>query len=152
MVVRGTPSPSRRPRSINLQDGFIPHVENDSISIPHPHEMAQPVAPSPILDRQLSIESEPPLMMRDPGVRHEIVPSEPGSPGSTTISQFELVSDPSGSVSRQSRKKRRSLSVIPKPSVATTHPRPGPGGILPARESRPASRGVPHGRGAREST
>ncbi len=145
MVVRGTPSPSRRPRSINLQDGFIPHVENDSISIPHPHEMAQPVAPSPILDRQLSIESEPPLMMRDPGVRHEIVPSEPGSPGSTTISQFELVSDPSGSVSRQSRKKRRSLSVIPEAVSGDNTPAAELRSISSGRGSRPASASVSHG-------
>jgi hypothetical protein len=97
------------------QDGFIPpRAENDyTIRLPPPHEMAQPVAPSsPTLDRQPSMESEP-LMVRDPGVRHEIAPLEPESPGSTTISQFELVSDPSGSVSRQSRRKRRSLSVIP---------------------------------------
>jgi hypothetical protein len=145
MVVRDTPSPSRRPRSINLQDGFIPHAENDStIRLPHPYEMAQPVAPSPTLDRQLSIESEP-LMVRDPGVRHEIVPLEPESPGSTTISQFELVSDPSGSVSRQSRKKRRSLSVIPEAVSSDNTPAAELRSISSGRGSRPASASVSHG-------
>ncbi len=122
IVVRDTPSPSRRPRSIIPQDGFIPHAENDStIRLPPPYGMAQPIAPSSLtLDRQPSMESEP-LMVRDPGGRHEIVPLEPESPGSTTISQFEIVSDPSGSVSRQSRRKR-SLSVIPEAASGDNTP------------------------------
>jgi hypothetical protein len=107
IVVRDSQSPFRHPRSIIPPDGFIPRAEsNSTIRLPPPHEMAQPVAPSsPTLDRQPSMESEP-LMVRDPGVRHEIVPE---SPGSTTISQFELVSDPSGSISRSSRRKRGSV-------------------------------------------
>lgn len=146
MVVRDAPSPSRRPRSIIPPDGFIPHIESDStIRLPPPHGMAQPVAPSsPTLDRQPSMESEP-LMVRDPGVRHEVVPLEPGSPGSTTISQFELVSDPSGSVSRQSRRKRRSLSVIPESVSSDNTPAAQLRSIPTDRGSRPTSASVSHG-------
>ena len=141
-VVRDTPSPSRRPRSIVPHDGYIPYAENDStIPLPPPHGMAQPVAPSsPALDRQPSIESEP-LMVRNPGVRHEIVP-EPESPGSTTISQFEIVSDPSGSVSRQSRRKRRSLSVIPESVSGDNTPAAELRSIPTDRGSRPTSSSV----------
>jgi hypothetical protein len=111
--VRNTPSPSHHPETIIPQDGFIPRAENDSsIRLPPPHEMVPPVSPtSPTFVRQ-ELESSP-LMVRNPGARHEFVPLEPESPGSTTISQFELVSEPNGSVSRPSRRKRRSLSVIP---------------------------------------
>ena len=146
IVVRDAPSPSRRPRSIFPQDGFIPRAENDStIRLPPPYEMTQPVAPSsPTLDRQPSMESEP-LMVRDPGVRHEIVPLEPESPGSTTISQFELVSDPSGSVSRQSRRKRRSLSVIPESVSSDNTPAVELRSIPSDRGSRPTSASVSHG-------
>lgn len=140
LVVRDFQSPSRRPKSIIPHDGFIPRAENDSsIRLPPPHGMAQPLAPSsPILNRQPSVESEP-LMVRDPGVRHEIVPLELESPGSTTISQFELVSDPSGSVTRPSRRKRRSLSVIPE-SVS--------GDNTPAAEVR----SIPTDRGSRSTS
>jgi hypothetical protein len=143
IVVRDAPSPSRRPRSIVPQDGFIPRAENDStIRLPPPHEMAQPIAPSsPALDRQPSMESEP-LMVRDPGVRYEIVPE---SPGSTTISQFELVSDPSGSVSRQSRRKRRSLSVIPESVSGDNTPAVELRSIPTDRGSRPTSANVSRG-------
>jgi hypothetical protein len=145
-VVRDAPSPSRRPRSIIPQDGFIPHAENDStIRLPPPYEMGQRVAPSsPSLDRQPSMESEP-LMVRDPGVRHESFPFEPESPGSTTISQFELVSDPSGSVSRQSRKKRRSLSVIPESVSGDNTPAAELRSIPTDHGSRPTSASVSHG-------
>ena len=113
-VVRNTPSPSHHPENIIPPDGFIPRAENDStIRLPPPHEMERTLSPtSPTLVRQASMESGP-LMVRNPGSRRDIVPLEPESPGSTTISQFELVSEPSGSVPRQSRRKRRSLSVIP---------------------------------------
>jgi hypothetical protein len=113
VLVRNTPSPSHHPETIIPQDGFIPRAENDStIRLPPPHEMVPPVSPtSPTFGRQ-ELESSP-LMVRNPGARHEFVPLEPESPGSTTISQFELVSEPNGSVSRPSRRKRRSLSVIP---------------------------------------
>jgi hypothetical protein len=109
--VRNTLSPPHHPETIIPQDGFIPRAENDStIRLPPPHEMERLV--SPTLVRQASMESEP-LMVRNPDTRHEFVPLEPESPGSTTISQFELVSEPNGSISRPSRSKRRSLSVIP---------------------------------------
>ncbi len=146
MVVRDVQSPSRRPRSMIPQDGFIPHAENDStIRLPPPSLMAQPVAPSsPTLDRQPSMESEP-LMVRNPGVRHEIAPLEPESPGSTTISQFELVSDPSGSVSRQPRRKRRSLSVIPESVSGDNTPSVELRSIPTDRGSRPTSASVSHG-------
>ena len=146
VVVRDPPSPSRHPRSIVPQDGFIPRAESDStIRLPPPHEMAQPVSPSsPILDRQPSMESAP-LMVRDPGVRHEIAPLEPESPGSTTISQFELVSDPSGSVSRQSRRKRRSLSVIPESVSSDNTPAVELRSIPTDRGSRPTSASVSYG-------
>jgi hypothetical protein len=114
IVVRNTPSPSHHPESIIPPEGFIPHAASDStIRLPPPHEMVRAVSPtSPTLNRQASMESEP-LMVRIAEVRQDVVPLEPGSPGSTTISQFELVSEPNGSISRPSRKKRRSLSVIP---------------------------------------
>lgn len=170
IVVSDAQSPSRRPRSIIPQDGFIPIAENDStIRLPPPYGMAQHVASSsptlvrqqssspalvrqqsssqtlvrqptssPTLDRQPSMESEP-LMVRDPGVRHEIVPE---SPGSTTISQFELVSDPSGSVSRR---KRRSLSVIPESVSGDNTPAVELRSIPSDRGSRPTSASVSHG-------
>jgi hypothetical protein len=147
IIVRDAPSPSRRLRSIIPPDGFIPRVESDStIRLPPPHGMVPPVAPSsPTLDRQPSMESEP-LMVRDPGVRHEVVPLEPESPGSTTISQFELVSDPSGSVSRQSRRKRRSLSVIPESVSGDNTPAAELRSIHTDRGSpRPTSASVSHG-------
>lgn len=146
IVVRDVQSPSRRPRSIIPQDGFIPRVGSDStIHLPPAYGMAQPVAPlSPTVNRQPSVESEP-LMVRDPGVRHEIVPLEPESPGSTTISQFELVSDPSGSVSRQSRRKRRSLSVIPESVSGDNTPSAELRSIHTDRGSRPTSASVSHG-------
>ncbi|KAH9965970.1 hypothetical protein BC827DRAFT_1355004 [Russula dissimulans] len=114
IVVRNTPSPSPHPESIIPPDGFIPHAASDStIRLPPPHEMVRAISPtSPTLNRQASTESEP-LMVRIAEVRRDVVPLEPESPGSTTISQFELVSEPNGSISRPSRKKRRSLSVIP---------------------------------------
>ena len=114
IVVRNTPSPSHHPESIIPPEGFIPHAASDStIRLPPPHEMVRAVSPtSPSLNRQASMESEP-LMVRIAEVRQDVVPLEPESPGSTTISQFELVSEPNGSISRQSRRKRRSLSVIP---------------------------------------
>jgi hypothetical protein len=146
IIVREAPSPSHRPKSIVPQDGFIPHAEDDStIRLPPPYGMTQPIAPSsPTLDRQSSMESEP-LMVRDPGVRHEIVPLEPESPGSTTISQFELVSDPSGSVSRQSRRRRRSLSVIPESVSGDNTPSAELRSIPTDRGSRPTSASVSHG-------
>lgn len=145
IVVRDAQSPSRRPRSIIPHDGFIPHAENDStIRLPPPHGMAQPIArSSPTLDRQQSTESEP-LMVRDPGVRQNF-PLEPESPGSTTISQFELVSDPSGSVSRQSRRKRRSLSVIPESVSGDNTPSVELRSIPTDRGSRPTSASVSYG-------
>ncbi len=57
----------------------------------------------------LSPASTEPLMVPDPAVRPQSDPIEPESPGSTTISQFELASDPTP---RLSRMNRPSLSVI----------------------------------------
>jgi hypothetical protein len=144
IVVRDTPSPSRHPRSIVPQDGFIPHAEYDStIRLPPPHEMAEPVAPSsPTFDTPASMT---PLMVRDPSVRHDVVPMEPESPGSTTISQFELVSEPNGSVSRQSRRKRRSLSVIPEAVSGDNTPAGELRSIPSDRGSRLGSASVSHG-------
>jgi hypothetical protein len=52
-------------------------------------------------------------MVQDPGVRHEVVPLEPESRGSTTISQFELVSDPSAPVpGGHARRKMAILGII----------------------------------------
>jgi hypothetical protein len=107
VVVRNTPSPTHHPESIIPQDGFIPHADNGStIRLPPPHEMAPPIAPSS------PAGSTEPLMVPNPAVRHDFVPVEPESPGSTTISQFELVSEPSGSITRPSRRNKPSLSVI----------------------------------------
>ena len=146
-VVHNTPSPPHHLETIIPPDTFIPHAENDStIRLPPPHEMARAVSPtSPTLVRQGSMESEP-LMIRNPGTRHEVVPLEPESPGSTTISQFELVSEPSGSVSRQSRRKRRSLSVIPEVVSAENTPAGNTRSISRDSGSRPASSpSVSHG-------
>jgi hypothetical protein len=146
IVVRDMPSPSRHPNSIIPPDGFIPRAGNDStIRLPPPHEMGQPIAPSsPTFDRPASMDAEP-LMVREPGVRHDIVPMEPESPGSTTISQFELVSEPNGSVSRQSRRKRRSLSVIPEAVSGENTPAGEVRSIHTDRGSRLASGSVSHG-------
>ena len=147
IVVHNSPSPPYHPETIIPPDGFIPRAENGStIRLPPPHEMARTVSPtSPALVRQESMESEP-LMIRNPGTRHEVVPMEPESPGSTTISQFELVSEPSGSVSRQSRKKRRSLSVIPEVVSAENTPAGNTRSISRSSGSRPASSpSVSHG-------
>lgn len=146
-VVRDTPSPSRRPRSVIPQDGFIPHLGSDStIRLPPPYEMGQMAQPavsrSSSFDRTPSMGTESPLMVRDPGVRHEVVPLEPVSPGSTTISQFELVSEPNGSVSRHSRRKRRSLSVIPE-AVSGENTPAGEFRSIPTDRGSPAS--VSHG-------
>lgn len=150
-VVHNTPSPPHHPETIIPPDTFIPHAENDStIRLPPPHEMARTVSPrtvssTPTLLRQVSMESEP-LMIRNPGTRHEVVPLEPESPGSTTISQFELVSEPSGSVSRQSRRKKRSLSVIPEVVSAENTPAGNTRSISRDSGSRPASSpSVSHG-------
>jgi len=147
IVVHNTLSPPHHPETIIPPDGFIPRAENDStIRLPPPHEMARAVSPtSPTLVRQASMESQP-LMIRNPDTRHEIVPLEPESPGSTTISQFELVSEPNGSVSRQSRRKRRSLSVIPEVVSAENTPSGNPRSISGDSGSRPASSpSVSHG-------
>jgi hypothetical protein len=144
--VRNTPSPSHHPENIIPQDGFIPHAENDStIRLPPPHEMVPPLSPtSPTFDRQESMESEP-LMVRNPGARHEFVPLEPESPGSTTISQFELVSEPNGSVSRSSRRKRRSLSVIPEAVSGENTPVGNPRSMSRDSGSPASSASVSHG-------
>ncbi len=99
-VVRNTPPPNL---NIIPNDGFIPHADNQStIRLPPPHEMVPPLSPA----------GTEPLMVPNPAVRPQSVPIEPESPGSTTISQFELVSDPTGSIPRPSRRNRPSLSVI----------------------------------------
>ncbi|KAI0304141.1 hypothetical protein BC826DRAFT_981717 [Russula brevipes] len=146
-VVRDISSPSHHPENIIPPDGFIPHAGNDStIRLPPPHEMVPPIAPSsPILERPASMDSEP-LMVRNRDVRHDFVPLEPESPGSTTISQFDLVSEPNGSASRQSRRKRRSLSVIPESVSSDNTPAGGSRSISMDHGSRPpSSMGVPHG-------
>ncbi|KAH9179742.1 hypothetical protein EDB89DRAFT_2062782 [Lactarius sanguifluus] len=109
VVVRNTPSPSHHPDNIIPPEGFIPLADNEStIRLPPPHEMVPTVAPSSPVS---PVDTEP-LMVPNPGVRPDHFPFEPESPGSTTISQFELVSEPSGSIPRPSRKNRPSLSVI----------------------------------------
>ncbi|KAH9049084.1 hypothetical protein EDB84DRAFT_1657628 [Lactarius hengduanensis] len=107
VVVRNTPSPSHHPENIIPPEGFIPLADNESIiRLPPPYEMVPTVAPSSPVS---PVDTEP-LMVPNPGVRPDYF--EPESPGSTTISQFELVSEPSGSIPRPSRKYRPSLSVI----------------------------------------
>ncbi|KAF8272462.1 hypothetical protein EI94DRAFT_1718097 [Lactarius quietus] len=108
VVVRNTPPPPH-PENIIPPDGFIPHADNGStIRLPPPHEMVPTVAPS----SPVSPAGTEPLMVPNPGVRPDYVPFEPESPSSTTISQFELVSEPSGSITRPSRRNKPSLSVI----------------------------------------
>ncbi|KAI0307199.1 hypothetical protein B0F90DRAFT_535712 [Multifurca ochricompacta] len=150
IVVRDTPSPSHHSDNIIPQDGFIPRADNDStIRLPPPHGMVRPIAPassSPRPDRPVSIDGEP-LMVPNPGTRLDFVPiMEPESPGSTTISQFELVSEPNGSVSRPSRKKRTSLSVIPETVSGGNTPADHVRSISADPVSRPASSAsIPHG-------
>jgi hypothetical protein len=142
VAVRNTPSPPHHPDTIIPPDGFIPRADNDStIRLPPPHEMARPVAPSsPGLESVASVDAEP-LMVPNPSVRHDLVPAEPGSPGSTTISQFELVSDPNGAVFRTSRKNRTSprLSVIPESVSGSNTPADRARSISIDPASRPAS-------------
>lgn len=145
MVVRDAPSPLHRPESIIPQDVIIPHMGSDStIRLPPPHGMERVIPhSSPTLHRSASIETEP-LMVPNPGVRHDYV-QEPVSPGSTTISQFELVSEPNGSVSRPSRKKRSPLSDIPEVASGDNTPAGGSRSISIDRGSRPASASIPPG-------
>jgi hypothetical protein len=140
VVVRNTPSPSRHPENIIPPDGFIPLADNGStIRLPPPHEMVPPVAPS-------SPAVTEPLMVPNPGVRPDFVPFEPESPGSTTISQFELVSEPSGPVMRPSRRTRPSLSVIAESVSSHNTPadRARSISVDPASRS-PSSASVPYG-------
>ena len=110
VVVRNTPPHPHHPENIIPPDGFIPHADMGStIRLPPPHEMVPPVAPS----SPVSHADTEPLMVPNPGVRPDYFPFEPESPGSTTISQFELVGEPSDSVTRPSRRNKPSLSVIP---------------------------------------
>ena len=139
VVVRNTPSPTHHPESIIPQDGFIPLADNGStIRLPPPHEMAPPIAPS-------SPAGTEPLMIPNPGVRPDFVP-EPESPGSTTISQFELVSEPSGSITRPSRRNKPSLSVIDESVSGQNTPadRARSISVDPASRS-PSSASVPYG-------
>ena len=141
VVVRNAPPPSHHPESIIPPDGFIPHADNGSkIRLPPPHEMAPPIAPS-------SPAGTEPLMVPNPGVRPDFVPFEPESPGSTTISQFELVSEPSGST-RPSRRNRPSpsLSVIAESVSSHNTPADRARSISVDPASRPpSSASVPYG-------
>ncbi|KAI9508907.1 hypothetical protein F5148DRAFT_1191375 [Russula earlei] len=145
-VVRHTQSPIQHPESVIPPDSFIPHAGNDStIRLPPPHEMVRVVSPtSPTLNRQASVDSEP-LMVRNPDVRQDVVPLEPESPVSTTISQFELVSEPNDSISRPSRRKRRSLSVIPEVVSGDNTPAGGSRSVSVDRGSPNSSASVPQG-------
>ncbi|KAI9448071.1 hypothetical protein H4582DRAFT_58651 [Lactarius indigo] len=143
VVVRNTPSPSHHPENIIPPEGFIPLADNEStIRLPPPHEMVQPVAPSSPVS---PVDTEP-LMVPNPGVRPDFVPFEPESPGSTTISQFELVSEPSGSIPRPSRKNRPSLSVIAESVSGNNTPADRARSISVDPAPRPpSSASVPHG-------
>ncbi|KAH9977822.1 hypothetical protein BGW80DRAFT_1284371 [Lactifluus volemus] len=135
-----TTSPSHHPHSIIPQDGFIPLASNDSvIRLPPPHEMASPVAPSsPVLERPASVGAAP-LMVPDPGVRRDRAPTEPGSPGSTNISEFELVSQPNDASSRPSRRNEARLDVIPEVVSGSNTPADRARSISIGPASRPAS-------------
>jgi hypothetical protein len=142
VVVRNTPPPSYHPENIIPPDGFIPLADNGStIRLPPPHEMVPPIAPS-------SPAGTEPLMVPNPGVRPDIVSFEPESPGSTTISQFELVSEPSGSImhDRPSRRNRQSLSVIAESVSSNNTPVDRARSISVDPASRPpSSASVPYG-------
>jgi hypothetical protein len=140
VVVRNTPSPSHRPENIIPQEGFIPHADNEStIRLPPPYGMAPPIAP-------FSPAGTEPLMVPNPSVRPDFVPFEPESPGSTTISQFELVSEPSGSITRPSRRNRPSLSVIDESVSSNNTPADRARSISVDPASRPpSSASVPYG-------
>ncbi|TFY77618.1 hypothetical protein EWM64_g6396 [Hericium alpestre] len=157
-------SPLRHPASIIPMDGFIPHADADShIRLPPPHEMqrAPPTpeaSPSPNLPQDLP-QDDVPLMVPNPGsrhgypsleeIRHQRRQRRPGSPesqGSTTISQFELVSEPNGSTYRPSRNRSsRALSVIPESTSGGTSPAAGSRSVA-GDPSRPPS-ASPSGRG-----
>ncbi|KAH9006859.1 hypothetical protein EDB86DRAFT_3069557 [Lactarius hatsudake] len=82
-----TPSPSHHPDNVVPPEGFIPFADNSStIRLPPPYEMVPAVAPSSPVS---PVDTEP-LMVPNPG----------------------LVSEPSGSIPRPSRRNRPSLSVI----------------------------------------
>jgi hypothetical protein len=146
LSVRNTPSPPHHSNHIIPQDGFIPRADNDSvIRIPPPHGMAQPVAPlSPVLERSASVDGEP-LMVPNPGVRHDRVPPEPGSPGSTNISEFEIVSQPNDPSSRPSRRNKTNLGGIPEAPSGSNTPADRARSISVDRVSRSGSsaRSVP---------
>ncbi|KAH9077218.1 hypothetical protein EDB83DRAFT_2514900 [Lactarius deliciosus] len=98
VVVRNTPSPSHHPDNAVPPEGFIPFADNEStIRLPPPYEMVPAVAPSSPVSPAYDLTIFPlslSLLVQPP------------------ISQFELVSEPSGSIPRPSRKNRPSLSVI----------------------------------------
>ncbi|TFY71428.1 hypothetical protein EVG20_g1580 [Dentipellis fragilis] len=160
--VRNTPSPSHHPESIIPLDGFIPHADADStIRLPPPHEMQRaPPTPdtAPVLDLPLP-QDDVPLMVPNPGVRRDYPsleeisrtrplrrPVSPESQGSTTISQFELVSEPNVPNYRPSRNRgSRALSMIPESISGHTTPATGPRSLA-GDASRPASVS-PSGRG-----
>ncbi|KAI0320286.1 hypothetical protein OF83DRAFT_621982 [Amylostereum chailletii] len=164
--VNNVSSPLQHFENIVPLEGFIPRADADgAVRLPPPHEMQNPV-PSPDPKQSNLPPETPPLMVLDPATRrtndtyaesvasrhsrqsrpshqHQRRAGSPESQGSTTISQFELVSEPYGptsrpSSSRPSRMNRRSLSVIPE-SIS--------GGTTPAHRAdslagdRPGSRG-----------
>lgn len=143
VVVRNTPSPSHHPENIIPPEGFIPLADNEStIRLPPPHEMAPPIAPlSPV-----SPANTEPLMVPNPGVRPDYFSYEPESPGSTTISQFELVSEPNHSLTRPSRRNKPSLSVIAESVSSNNTPADRARSISVDPASRPpSSASVPYG-------
>lgn len=158
-------SPVRHPANAIPPDNWIPRVDEDSqIRLPPPHEM-QAAPPTPEALRPLVPEEDPPLMVPNPASRRSstyFIPPEqhqqarrehrqhrqhrparvssPESQGSTTISQFELVSEPYGTSSSQMRGSH--LSPIPEAMSSHTTPAYGTRSISSSRPGSVAPQGV----------
>ncbi|THH13021.1 hypothetical protein EW146_g7156 [Bondarzewia mesenterica] len=155
-IVRSVTSPVRHPQNIIPPDGYIPRADADSmIRLPPPHEM-QRAPPTPENPLSRISEEGSPLMVPNPAVRREHEPTpgpygtrqdsasrrgtSPESQGSTTISQFELVSEPS-----RYRPMSGGLSVIQEVASGQPSPANGARSLSGDNLSRPPSttRGSP---------
>lgn len=165
--VHNVMSPLRHPTNVIPPDVWIPRMDDDSrIRLPPPHEM-QVVPPSPepvyapVMEEDTPLMVPPPVSRRSstqftPPVatqmsqpqhehrsrhRHQYRPgraSSPESQGSTTISQFELVSEPYGPSATQ-RSRASHLSVIPEAASTNTTPAYGTRSIAGEGTSRTGS-------------
>ena len=151
-VTHNMASPVRHPHNFIPPEGYIPRADPDSmIRLPPPHEMQRaPPTPESVLRR--IPEEDSPLMIPNPSsrpypseassVRRDFPhrrPISPESQGSTTISQFELVSEPSMTRPSRNRPLSTGLSVIQEVSSGYPSPANGARSLAGDTPSRPPS-------------